>query len=241
MEADFPPLVVIEGLTKRFGPTWALRKVDFTLTAGAFLTIFGPNGAGKTTLIRILATLSRPSSGEIYVGGVPLQRAGTMLRRSIGLVTHQTLLYPDLSAEENLRFYGRLYDVPDLDNHIDLALERVGLQARRYSLVREFSRGMQQRLSIARAILHDPVLLLLDEPYTGLDPEAAETLADILTTLSQQGRTIILATHNLERGLALCDEVAILARGRVAYRAQREEIDGEDFGAVYRQYVAKTA
>ncbi|MFQ5857838.1 MAG: heme ABC exporter ATP-binding protein CcmA [Anaerolineae bacterium] len=241
MGADQPPLVVIEGLSKRFGPTWALRKVDLTLTAGAFLTIFGPNGAGKTTLIRILATLSRPSSGEIYLAGVPLRRAGPRLRRSIGLVTHQTLLYPDLSAEENLRFYGRLYDVPELDKHIDLALERVGLQARRYSLVHEFSRGMQQRLSIARAIIHDPALLLLDEPYTGLDPEAAETLGEILTSLSRQSRTIILATHNLERGLALCDEVAILARGRVAYRAPREEIDGGDFGAVYRHYVAQAA
>lgn len=241
MGTDSPPLVVIQGLIKRFGPTWALRKVDLTLTAGAFLTIFGPNGAGKTTLIRILATLSRPSSGEVYVAGVPLQRAAARLRRSIGLVTHQTLLYPDLSAEENLRFYGRLYDVPDLDTHIDLALERVGLQARRYGLVQEFSRGMQQRLSIARAILHNPAVLLLDEPYTGLDPEAAETLGEVLTSLSRQGRTIILATHSLERGLALCDEVAILARGRVAYRARREEIDGEDFGTVYRHYVAKTA
>ncbi len=241
MGVESPPLVVIQGLTKRFGPTWALRKVDLTLTAGAFLAVFGPNGAGKTTLIRILATLSRPSSGEIYVASVPLKRAGTQLRRSIGLVTHQTLLYPDLSAEENLRFYGRLYDVPNLDWHIDQALERVGLQARRYSLVREFSRGMQQRLSIARAILHDPALLLLDEPYTGLDPEAAETLGEILVTLHGQGRTIVLATHNLERGLALCDEVAILARGRVAYRASREEIDGEDFGAIYRHYVAQAA
>lgn len=241
MGAVSPPLVVIEGLSKRFGSTWALRKVDLTLTAGAFLTIFGPNGAGKTTLIRILATLSRPSSGSIHVAGVPLERAGTRLRRSIGLVTHQTLLYPDLSAEENLRFYGRLYDIPDLDEHIELALERVGLQTRRYSLVREFSRGMQQRLSIARAILHDPALLLMDEPYTGLDPDAAETLEEILLSLSRQGRTIILATHNLERGLALCDEVAILARGRVAYRAPREEIDGEDFRTVYRHFVAKAA
>lgn len=241
MEADSSPLVAIEGLSKRFGPTWALRRVDLALMAGAFLTVFGPNGAGKTTLIRILATLSRPSSGEIYLAGVPLNRAGAQLRRSIGLVTHQTLLYPDLSAEENLRFYGRLYDVTELDRHIDLALERVGLEARRYSLVREFSRGMQQRLSIARAILHDPALLLLDEPYTGLDPDAAETLGEILTGLSWQGRTIILATHNLERGLALCSEVAILARGRVAYHALREEIDGEDFGALYRHYVAQAA
>lgn len=241
MQVDSPPLVVIESLSKRFGPTWALRKVDLTLAAGTFLTIFGPNGAGKTTLIRILATLSRPSSGEIYLAGVPLKKAGARLRRSIGLVTHQTLLYPDLTAEENLRFYGRLYDVPDLDRQIDLALERVGLKARRYSLVQEFSRGMQQRLSIARAILHDPALLLLDEPYTGLDPEAAETLREILAGLSRQGRTIVLATHNLERGLALCDEVAILARGRVAYHVSREEIDGEDFGAIYRHYVTQAA
>lgn len=241
MGAQSSPLLVIQGLSKRFGPTWALRNVDLALTAGAFLTIFGPNGAGKTTLIRILATLSRPSSGEIYLAGAPLKRAGAELRRSIGLVTHQTLLYPDLRAEENLRFYGRLYDVPELDERIDRVLEQVGLQARRHSLVHEFSRGMQQRLSIARAILHDPVLLLLDEPYTGLDPEAAATLGELLITLHRQGRTIILATHNLECGLALCDEVAILARGRVAYHASREEIDGGDFGAIYRHYVAQAA
>jgi heme exporter protein A len=236
-----PRLLEIRGLTKRFGPTWALRKVDLTLDAGTFLSVFGPNGAGKTTLIQILATLARPSSGEIYLAGRPLSQAGARLRASIGLVSHQTLLYPDLSAEENLRFYGRLYDLPGLDTRIEQALAQVDLTGRRYSLVREFSRGMQQRLSIARAILHDPALLLMDEPYTGLDPEAAETLRDILDMLSQQGNTIILTTHNLERGLALCDEVAILARGRVTYRARREEINGRDFGAIYRHYVAQAA
>ena len=241
MQRESPPLVVIQGLSKRFGPTWALREIDLALAAGTFLTIFGPNGAGKTTLIRILATLSRPSSGQVYVAGVPLMKAGAALRRVIGLVTHQTLLYPDLNAEENLRFYSRLYDVPDPEERIEMALERVGLTARRYSLVREFSRGMQQRLSIARAILHDPVLLLLDEPYTGLDPEAAETLDGILRELMDQGRTLILTTHNLARGLALCDEVAILARGRLVYRASREDISVGSFGDLYRQYVARAA
>jgi heme exporter protein A len=241
MQMESPPLVVVQGLSKRFGPTWALREIDLTLAAGTFLTVFGPNGAGKTTLIRILATLSRPSSGQVYVAGVPLTEAGAALRRVIGLVTHQTLLYPDLTAEENLRFYSRLYDVPDPEERIEMALERVGLTGRRYSLVREFSRGMQQRLSIARAILHDPVLLLLDEPYTGLDPEAAETLDEILKELMHQGRTLILTTHNLARGLALCDEVAILARGRLVYRASREDISVGSFGDLYRQYVARAA
>lgn len=241
MQSQTPPLVVIRGLSKRFGPTWALRNVDLSLAAGRFLAIFGPNGAGKTTLIRILATLSRPSAGQVYVAGVPLAKAGLALRRSIGLVSHQTLLYPDLTAEENLRFYARLYDVPDVERRIDEALARVGLTARRYSLVREFSRGMQQRLSIARAILHDPVLLLLDEPYTGLDPEAAETLDGILQELAAQGRTLVLATHNLARGLALCDEVAILARGRLVYHAAQEDIAVGSFEDLYRQYVARAA
>lgn len=236
-----PPLLDVRGLSKRFGPTWALRNVDLALDAGTFLTVFGPNGAGKTTLIQILATLARPSSGEIYLAGRPLSQAGARLRASIGLVSHQTLLYLDLSAEENLRFYGRLYDLADLGARIEQALVQVDLAGRRYSLVREFSRGMQQRLAIARAILHEPALLLMDEPYTGLDPEAAETLRDILGMLSRQGNTIILTTHNLERGLALCDEVAILARGRVTYRARREDIDGRDFGAIYRHNVAQAA
>lgn len=230
-------MIAVRKLSKRFGPKWALRDVDLDLEQGEFLTLFGPNGAGKTTLIRILATLSRPSSGTVEIAGVPVRHAATALRRQIGLVSHQPLLYPDLSAEENLRFFGRMYDVPHLNARIDEVLAMVGLASRRHDVVRTFSRGMQQRLSIGRAILHDPQIMLLDEPFTGLDPEAAERLAGVFQALVREARTVLMTTHDLERGLALCDQVAILARGQVVYQARREELDFGSFQTVYRQHV----
>ena len=173
-------MIEVRGLVKSFGSKVALEGVDLDVAEGEFLTLVGPNGAGKTTLIRILATLTRPTEGSVRVAGYDLAGQGTGIRRRIGLASHQTLLYGDLSAEENLRFYGRMYEVPDLEERITALLQRVGLEHRRHDLVRTFSRGMQQRLSIARALLHDPAILLLDEPYTGLDQQAAEVLREIV-------------------------------------------------------------
>ena len=229
-------MISVRGLSKRFGGKWALRDVNLEVPAGQFLTIFGPNGAGKTTLIRIIASLAKPSSGTVYLAGIPLQRAPVALRRQIGLVSHQTLLYPDLTAEENLRFYGQMYDVPRLEARVDEVLDLVGLTGRRYDPVRTFSRGMQQRLAIARAILHDPLVMLLDEPFTGLDPDAAQALSQVFQELVRQERTVLMTTHDLERGLDLCDRVAILARGRVTYEGKREDLNVGDFQAIYRQY-----
>ncbi len=150
------------------------------MEAGEYVTLVGPNGAGKTTLLRILATLIRPTSGTVRIAGMDVARAGPEIRRYIGFLSHRTLLYEDLTAEQNLRFYARLYGIPDASARMDELLQRVGLADRRHDLVRTFSRGMQQRLAVARALIHCPSILLLDEPYTGLGPDAAGALQSLL-------------------------------------------------------------
>jgi heme exporter protein A len=230
--------VEVRGLVKSFGSKVALEGVDLDVAEGEFLTLVGPNGAGKTTLIRVLATLTRPTEGSVRVAGYDLARQGTDVRRRIGLASHQTLLYGDLSAEENLRFYGRMYEVPKLEERITALLQRVGLEHRRHDLVRTFSRGMQQRLSIARALLHDPAILLLDEPYTGLDQQATEVLREVLAALLGRARTVLMTTHNIERGLELCNRAAILVNGRIVYQANKGDLDVADFREAYRRYGA---
>jgi heme exporter protein A len=227
-------MIHVRGLVKAFGLHAALRGVDLEVAEGEFVTVLGPNGAGKTTLLRVLATLSKPTAGVVRIAGYDASKAGSRVRRLIGLVSHQTLLYPHLSAADNLGFYGRMYDVEHLEQRIDEVLELVGLAARRTDLVRTFSRGMQQRLTIARAILHQPRVMFFDEPYTGLDQQAASVLGEILTNVAAAGRTVVLTTHDLERGLVGCDRVVILKRGKVAHRADRAEIDPASFAQVYR-------
>jgi heme exporter protein A len=227
--------VVVEGLTKNFGYFPALRGVDLKLLQGKFLTIVGPNGAGKTTLLRILATLAKPSSGQARLLGLDLRRDGLEIRRIIGVVLHQTLLYPELTAEQNLRFYGRLHGVAHLEDRLQEIAQAVGLAHRLKDPVRTFSRGMQQRLAIARAILHQPSIMLLDEPDTGLDLEAAAQLKAILRGDGSQSRTVLMTTHNLERGLQICDQVAIMNRGRIVYQSEGK-IDPKDFPELYCQY-----
>jgi heme exporter protein A len=231
-------MIQVKNLVKSFGPVTALRGVNLAVAEGEFVTLVGPNGAGKTTLLRILATLSRLTMGQVSIGGHTLPEHATEARRQIGLVSHQTLLYGDLTAEENLFFYGRMYAVADLEARVKEALELVGLAHRRRDLARTFSRGMQQRLAIARAIVHRPRLMLLDEPYTGLDQDAAARLERVMAAVVTEGRTVIMTTHDLERGLAVADRVAILAKGRVVFEARRAEIDGAAFLEAYRRCTA---
>ncbi len=228
------PAIKVRKLTKAFGHQAALRGVDLAVDEGEFLTLFGPNGAGKTTLIRIISSLARPTAGTVRVRGEELGKAGTSLRRHIGLISHNPLLYGDLTPNENLRFFARMYDLPDADARIDAVLEQVGLAARRRDPVRTFSRGMVQRLAIARAILHDPAIMLLDEPYTGLDLQAADMLRAVLGELAASNRTVILTTHNLEQGLEMCDRAAILNRGKMAWEGERAGLDLESMKEIYR-------
>ena len=228
------PAIEVRKLTKAFGHQAALRGVDLVVDEGEFLTLFGPNGAGKTTLIRIISSLTRPTAGTVRVRGEELRKAGTSLRRHIGLISHNPLLYGDLTPDENLRFFARMYDLPDAAGRIDTVLDQVGLAARRRDPVRTFSRGMVQRLAIARAILHDPAIMLLDEPYTGLDLQAADMLRAVLGELAALNRTVILTTHNLEQGLEMCDRAAILNRGKMAWEGKRASLDLESMKEIYR-------
>lgn len=215
----------------------ALRSVDLRLDEGDFLTLFGPNGAGKTTLIRILATLARPTAGRVLVGGLDIRECTAEVRRRIGVVSHQTFLYRDLTAEENLLLYARLYDLPDGKSRVHAALERVALGHRAEDPVRTLSRGMQQRVAIARAVLHDPLILLLDEPYSGLDQHAVASLTTILQEMALKGRTVLMTTHDLEQGLQLASRVGILCDGCLAHEERAAGLSAGAFRRLYLEVV----
>ncbi len=228
-------MIRITKLIKNYGPHPVLRGVSLHVPRGEFLTLVGPNGAGKTTLLRIIATLGQATAGEVRVGGWPLPKAADRVRPHLGLISHQPLLYAELTAEENLRFFARMYGLVEPAGRIDEVLAAVDLADRRHDPVGEFSRGMQQRLAIARAILHQPEILLLDEPYTGLDQSAAGMLDEVLHSVATAGRTVVMTTHDLVRGLANCNRIAILARGKIAFQAGRDEIDHQGFRQIYEQ------
>ena len=173
-------MITVKKLVKRFGPKTVLRGLDFQVESGEFVALLGPNGAGKTTFLRILASLSRPLTGTVRIAGFLLPQQSSAVRQRLGVVSHLPLLYGDLTANENLRFYGRMYSVSNLEDRISAVLEMVGLSHRRRDLVRTYSRGMQQRLAIGRAVLHNPEIMLLDEPHTGLDQDACVMLDTVL-------------------------------------------------------------
>jgi heme exporter protein A len=230
-------MIEIRRLVKAFGNRAVLKGVDLTVAEGEFLTLVGPNGAGKTTLMNVISTLAKPTGGQVRVAGYDLADGAVEVRRKLGLVSHKTLLYQDLSGEQNLHFYARMYDVAGADARIEMVLRRVGLWGRQRDPVRTYSRGMQQRLAIARAMLHNPPILLLDEPDTGLDQHAAAMLTDLLHEVGATRRTVLMTTHNLERGLELGDRVAILAGGRIAYQASKSDLDVGRFREIYYRYV----
>jgi len=232
--------IEIENLSRYFGPLPALEEIYLVVKKGEFLTIFGPNGAGKTTLIRILATILRPSEGKIKINGLDLLENSEQLRYQIGVISHTTFLYDNLTARENLSFYGKMYNISNLNLRIDELVTQLGLKNRQDDLVRTFSRGMQQRLSIARALIHNPEILLFDEPYTGLDGYAAKILENLLTQLHTRERTIILTTHNLEQGLKSCQRVAVLVKGKIAYEEEAERIKPEEFEKKYFEIIEKS-
>ncbi|MCH8981697.1 heme ABC exporter ATP-binding protein CcmA [candidate division KSB1 bacterium] len=232
-------VIAVTGLTKTFGNLYALRNLSFSLNKGEFLTIFGPNGAGKTTLIRILSTITKASSGEIKIADLSFEDDSEKIRRQIGVIAHQTFLYENLTAEENLRFYGKLYDVENLSKKIETILSEVGLELRKKDFVRTFSRGMQQRLAIARALLHEPSILLLDEPYTGLDQHASGMLTNWLNRLRSSEQTILMVTHDLEQGMELADRIAILVEGQLVFNQEQRGVDVKKFRQTYDDLVEK--
>ena len=235
-EAVPTPALAVSGLTRAFGGRKALDNVSFELPERAFLSIFGPNGAGKTTLVRILATLLAPSSGSARVLGLDAVQDVVELRRRIGLISHSPLLYPDLTAEENLLFFAEMYGIDEPWTRVTELLEAVELDHRRLDLTRTFSRGMLQRLSIARALLHRPDVLFLDEPYSGLDPHAMDILDGLIGQI-RGNHTFVMISHDLDKGLDLCSHALILARGRVVLFEPREALDERAFRETYRSIV----
>ncbi len=217
--------IVIRNLTHRFGHFAALQDIDLVVPKGQTFALFGPNGAGKTTLLRLIAALTRPSSGEIWVCGDNARRDPKMIRKNIGFISHHTMLYDDLTARENLAFYGCMYGLQNLDARVEEVLGAVGLTDRQRDRVRDFSRGMKQRLAIARSILHQPSILLLDEPFTGLDTAAQSMLSNLLIALKAEERTVFLVTHDFAKGLALADRFGILLRGQLIREASTKEVD----------------
>ena len=214
--------VTVEGLTKTFNHRPALKGVDLQVRQGEKVVIFGPNGAGKTTLLKILSTVMKASSGRVTVNGLDLKKNADDIRRQIGVVFHQSFLYPNLTARENLEFYARLYDIDEPEKRVAEKVELVGMSRRLDDRLDTFSRGMQQRITIARSLLHNPSILLMDEPETGLDQQSIGALWSIL---QEQDRTILLTTHNFERGLDIADRVIILNRGKVAFDSQKKTLN----------------
>jgi len=231
-------MIEVHKLVKRFGLKTVLKGVDFSVQPGEFVALLGPNGAGKTTFLRILASLSRASLGSVTIAGHKLPHQAAAVRRALGVVSHQPLLYGDLTAEENLRFYGRMYAVANLDARMTEVLGMVGLETRRRDLVRTFSRGMQQRLAIGRAVLHDPDVMLFDEPYTGLDQDASSMLDEVLKTVAARGRTVVMTSHDLARAEDLCTRFDVLSRGMIAASASRADFGGGNLLTFYKQALA---
>jgi heme exporter protein A len=229
------PFLLARNLTKTFGRFTALRSLSLEISDGEFLTIVGRNGAGKTTFLRIVASIIHSYTGEVLLGGTSLKDADESTRRMIGFVSHESLLYKDLTVRDNLSFYARMYGVPDRDRRIDEAIRRVDLEAKSSVLARALSRGMKQRLSLARAFIHDPRLLLLDEPFTGLDERASEVLDASLSDFKRGGGTVVMVTHDTERGWKHADRVVVFEKGRVVQESSPGRTSLEDFRTGYQR------
>jgi heme exporter protein A len=236
--ASKAPVIQVTKLVKRFGTKTVLSGLDLDVHRGEFVALLGPNGAGKTTFLRILASLSNPSLGEVRVAGHRLPYEAAEVRARLGVVSHMPLLYGDLTAEENLRFYGRLYGIPRISERIDEVLSMIGLGSRRRDLVRTFSRGMQQRLAIGRAVLHDPDVMLFDEPHTGLDQDASAMLDTIFKSVAAQGRTVVMTSHDLVRAEALASRFDVLSRGVITASITRRQLRNNNLLTFYNQSLA---
>ena len=231
-------MITVRKLIKRFGMKTVLRGLDFEVQPGEFVALLGPNGAGKTTFLRILSSLSRPSLGAVSVAGYRLPDQAAAVRARLGVVSHLPLLYGDLTTEENLRFFGRMYGVSNIEPRITEVLEMVGLASRRRDLVRTFSRGMQQRLAIGRAVFHDPDVMLFDEPYTGLDQDASAMLDDVLRSVAAKGRTVVMTSHDLIHSEELATRFDILSRGVIVASVTHKQLGKSKLLSFYKKALA---
>ncbi len=231
------PIVEVSELTREFGRRRAVAGVTFALAPGECLALFGPNGAGKTTLLRVLAGLLRPTSGDARISGIKLP-GGPAARARVGLISHHNMLYEALSPRENVAFAARLYQVRDGGRRVEESLQRMSMLERADAPVRLLSRGMQQRVSIARAMVHSPQLVLADEPYSGLDESGARALTTLLRDLRDAGTAVIVVTHNLAEGLSLATHAALMQRGQFIRYDATDRIDAATYANAYRQAVS---
>jgi len=225
--------IKLDKVKKSYGHIDALKGVSFSLEKGDFLSIFGPNGAGKSTLLKILSAQTRPTNGKVYFAGIDLSKQPNEFRKTFGVISHLPFLYENLSAFDNLKFYAKIYGVDNIEIKVEDILKKVELLGRKNDYVRGYSRGMLQRLSIARALIHDPEIILLDEPYTGLDQHASYILTNILREQFKNNKTIIMVTHNLSRGYDLGSKIAIMKKGEVVMFENKENIPENQFEDIY--------
>ena len=237
------PIIEVENLTKVYSLLPVLKSVNFSMARGEFVVLLGPNGSGKSTLLRLMSGLSKPTQGCIRIGGWVMPREAMSVRAQIGMVSHKPLLYQNLSAGENLHFFARLYNIgsAERERRIQDLLRQLGLHRRADSLVRTLSRGMQQRLSIARALLHQPDVLFFDEPYTGLDQDAGDRLDALFKLAHQQDRTIIISTHQLQRLPHLAGRAFILSRGKITFDGSIKGMNSREITEIYTQSTSAAA
>ena len=233
--------IEVKGLRKAYGRTQVLRGLDLEVPWGKVMTILGPNGSGKTTLIKTLATLIRPDGGSVRLAGVDIRRRGNRARSLIGLVTHDTLLYDELTGFENLKFCARMFRLDRVEERIESVAERMGMTDRLHQRVGTLSHGMKKRFSIARALLHDPLVLIMDEPESGLDQDALVLLEDVVRDKTDPHRTVLMTTHNLDRAIALSDRTAILSRGVISYEGEVDSTSAQDLREKYVEHTGQSA
>jgi heme ABC exporter ATP-binding subunit CcmA len=226
------PVLEVRNVTKFFGDLAALKEVSLGIRCGESALLYGPNGAGKTTLLRMLASLARPSSGEVLFDGKNIESDGASAKAAIGFVSHATFLYGELTVRENLKFFGRLFALSDLEKRIDAALEMFDMRPREDVFTRDLSRGLQQRASLARAFLHDPDFVILDEPFTGLDHQSVKNLENLLLRLPKEGKALLFSTHDFEQGAALARRLIALKAGRVRYNGPLDIAPFKSLGIV---------
>lgn len=231
---------MIEGIniSKTYGSKNVLRDISVRIPRGEFVAVLGPNGAGKSTLLKILALISKPDSGQVIIGDQSLLHTPSELKRKIGIISHSSFLYPELTAYENLQFYGQLYGMDNLEAQIIAVIKKVGLLLALNEQVFTFSRGMLQRLSIARALIHNPEVILLDEPFTGLDQHGISLLQGVLSGLKSNHKTILMVTHSFEDGMNDVDRILILNKGQIAADFPTENLLSEDLKRIYHEKVA---
>lgn len=235
------PPVSIAGLCMAFETRRVLDKVDLEILPAQALCLCGINGAGKSTLLRIIAGLLHPTGGTVYVNGLEVKKHPEATKAMIGVISHQSMLYPDLTIAENLLFTARLYGVPDRPSRVNKLLEDVGLASYRHDRTAILSRGMLQRLAIARAIVHEPKILLADEPFTGLDLKSGRHLVNIIQKFTESGGSVIMTTHEINFGLQCCQRLVVLDHGRLIFDAHREQIDRDRFAHDYLSYARENA